>query len=73
MNAWTEAGLKATRDDSDKLLVAAHDLSMALGVGEVAILPDGVLTALRQLTHIIERMQHTVVMTKVQATHRLGK
>lgn len=72
MNGWTEMGLKAALDDSDKLLVAAHDLNLALGAGKVAMLPNDVLTELRQMTHIIERIQHTVIMTKVQAFRGQG-
>jgi hypothetical protein len=72
MNAWTETGLKAVLDGSDKMLIAAETLNMALGAGKVAILPDDVLNLLRRMTHLIEQMQHTVVTTKSLAIHRPG-
>jgi hypothetical protein len=39
MNAWTQAGLKAALDGLEKMLVTAQTLNMALGAGNVAILP----------------------------------
>jgi len=73
MNVWTETGLKAALNDSDKLLIAAHELGVGLGADLVAMLPDDVLNTLRRMTHIIENMRHTVGITKLQAMHGSNK
>ena len=70
MNAWKETGLRSTLDDSEKLLMVAQTLNMALGADKVAIRPDDVLNTLHRMTHIIEHMQHTVVKTKSPALRR---
>jgi hypothetical protein len=55
------------------MLRTAQTLNMALGAGNVAILPDDVLILLRRMTHLIEQMQHTAATTKSLAMHRSGK